>query len=291
MKPITAAFIDFSQFVLWFNDVPLAPPKQSLMLKLQKQHVSLFISMLAFTSCYTYDPFIVSQERQQKNFYHASISASTPLLQQKNDLHLQLAGGISRYTWGEYQAAFAPAKNLGFVATYAINDADPEVAFKALNLGIGYFTKASNHLHFETYGGFERGFIENYHKTGISRLRMNKWYVQPGIAFTNEQNTSQFIFVSRFSSNKIAIRETSYAPNREPYTSAQLQKVGLNPNFAMWEPGVFYRYGIKNITLVGGYRYSLSFSNANFDRVKGVGTLGFVVRLNTGKKVIADKDE
>ncbi|WP_207492621.1 hypothetical protein [Aridibaculum aurantiacum] len=252
------------------------------MLRCLSYPVVIVSYFLLVTACSSTQPTTVPQSRQERNLFHAFTTASPTMLQNKNDLHIQTSAVVWQYAWPEVQVAYAPLKNIGVSTVIAGSLTKDDFMFNAYNFSAGYFNKVAPNVHLESYVGTERGTINNTHATGSSKLKLTKYFIQPAIAFSNENNSLHFILMTRFSTNNRQVVHATYHQTNEPFTHEQFVLLNRKPNFLMLEPGFQFRYGRKRMMFTTGYTGSLNFSNS-FHRSIGNFNIGFLVRLGLAR--------
>jgi hypothetical protein len=113
------------------------------------------------------------------------------LLSEKNDVSLNVVASASnKFTGFETQASYLPAKHLGLIAGYSSGKnevAETYMRFHKFEAGAGYVTPLSKVWHFEAYGGFGGGTIDNMHATGNSDIHLTSFFIQPAVAVSNER--------------------------------------------------------------------------------------------------------
>ena len=250
--------------------------------------------LVTLSSCYyggAYDPYIVDFSRQQENYYYAPAAQNLPLPGEKNDLSLALHGSVGdRQMGANMHAAFNPGKHVGLMTSYTSiknDDAlDHGIAkIKSFGLGAGYFKKFADRFHFETYGGVGFSGINNRHYTGGSKITSTNFFLQPAVSISNQAETVQFAFVSKFSLNHFKIKDTSFNNDREPLVTGQMKIINDKPSQVFWEPGFVIRAGWKEIMFQAGYSVSTDLTNKELYRSKNEFSVGMILKINTAKKV------
>ena len=244
---------------------------------------------LMFSSCIgpaISDPYIVAQSRQEENYYYAPSSHNAPLLKEKNDISVSVQRSASSMHSGiELQSAYLPAKHIGIISSFSSggNKKDHDLNYDKLELGAGYILSVGKRWHFEAYGGFGGGKIDNEHYTGRSVIKSNYFFVQPAIAVSNENQTVQFGFVSKLTGNHFNVAFDGFDKDREPYSASQVQLLKDEPFHIFWEPGIVFRFGWKNCMFHTGYSISADLTRAELHRPKDNFSLGMHLTFNTGK--------
>lgn len=243
-------------------------------------------TIISFSSCYfggtVYDPYIVSESRQKENFYYVPSAPNTPLLSQKKDMGFSLMWESgSKYSGLDVQASYMPGKHMGIMGSYSFADNSNFLKYNRFELGSGFVTQLSKNWHFETYAGFGNGKIKNTHHTGISKLDLTHFFLQPAIAISNENKKIQFGFVSRFAAVNFNVMDTSFNTDREPFSTTQLKSLYDQPFHIIWEPGFVFRFGWENFQFHTGYSYSADFTNPDLYKANGNFSLGISLRFNS----------
>jgi len=257
---------------------------------------TLVFSILAvpvlMTSCYVsspyVDPYIVDQSRQKKNTYYVPSAPNTPLLSKKNDLAFSvMKTSGTKFDGLEAQTAFLPTKHLGIIGSYSSLGNKEDIVYmkyRRFELGAGYVRKLSKSVQFETYAGFGKGKITNFHFTGFSKEDLSHFFIQPAIAINNEKQTLQFGIVSKFSGVNFNVADTTFNTDREPFSAAQLFKLYNQPFHIIWEPGFVFRVGWKEFLFHTGYSFSSDMTDPATFQSKGNFSLGLSMRFNTSPK-------
>ncbi|MDX2048108.1 MAG: hypothetical protein SFU87_15060 [Chitinophagaceae bacterium] len=245
---------------------------------------------IAFTSCFpggVPDPYIVAQSRQEENFYYTPSAHNAPLIKEKHDLNFNAAlSSGTLHSGSELRGSFLPGKHFGITAAYSSggNKSRGTVRHNRLELGAGYITKLSNQWHFETYGGWGTGNIDNSHYTGTSHVKLSHFFIQPAFAITNDKKTVRLGLVSRFAGVNFKVTDTSFATDREPFSNAQLISLYEKPFRMFWEPCIVLRYGWKVFQFHTAYSVSVGLGNDDLHRSKSNFSLGVSLQFNTDKK-------
>lgn len=234
-------------------------------------------------------PFLAPIERQNDNFFYVPSTPNTRFDKEKNDFSFNVDHSSgSRYNGLEIQAGFVPAKHLGIIAGYnsARNKGggDKFMTYHQFELGAGYIAKLPDRLHFENYMGWGSGVIDNSHYSGRSSLKSNRYFIQPGLAYTSVNNTFSVGIASRFSAMKFSQHENTFDPEREPTTAARLDALLSKGTHVLWEPGLRMNAGWKNFKFNAGYTLSKDLSTSKVEFPSGNITVGATVQLNTSKK-------
>ncbi len=244
----------------------------------------------SLSSCYPTgqfnDPYIIPESRQKENIYYVPSAPNTPLHSKKGDLNLTLMRTSSNLSGGEVQTSFMPAKHIGIIGAYSFagNSTNHDNAkYNRVELGAGFVTPLPRNYHFETYAGFGSGKILNTHATGISKIRLTHFFLQPAIAVSDEKRNFQFAFVSKFSGVKFKV-DTAFNTNREPFSTKQVKSLFDKPFHIIWEPGLVFRIGWKNFQFHTGYSFSTDITNSDLYKQDGNFSAGFCLRFNTENK-------
>jgi hypothetical protein len=248
--------------------------------------------IVSLDSCYTgpiYDPYYVSESRQQENVYYVPSSPNTQLLSEKNDIGFNVVtSGGSKFSGVETQASYLPAKHVGLIAAYSSGkneDGDGTyMKFHKFEGGVGYITNLSKGWHFETYGGMGTGKIDNFHATGNSKVNLTNFFIQPAFAVSNKKKTVQFGIVSKFSGVNFKV-DTAFDNAREQYSASQVIGLHDQPLHIMWEPGVVFRVGWKNFMFHTSYSLSADLTNSLLHRATDNFSIGGALRFNASKKI------
>ena len=257
-------------------------------------HLLIAMSLIVFIeSCYPGnsipDPYYVSQDRQKENIYYVPSATNAPLLTEKGDMSFDVmrASG-SKFTGVEIQGACLPSQHIGVIASYSSggnnsSEYQDYVTYNRFELGGGYVTKLSKGWHFETYGGWGNGKINNQHYTGYSTIRSNHFFLQPSIAISNTSKTVQFGITSKFSGFKFNVRDTLFDTDREQFSSNQIKSLYQTPFHVMWEPALVFRAGWKYIMFNAQYSYSSDLTNGDLHRDRNNFSIGLLLKYNVIK--------
>jgi hypothetical protein len=233
-------------------------------------------------------PDIVDEWRQKENIYYVPSAPNTQLLSEKNDVSLNvLASASNKFTGFETQASYLPAKHVGLIAGYSSGKneaAETYMRFHKFEAGAGYVAALSKVWHFETYGGFGSGTIDNMHATGSSDIHLTSFFIQPAVAASNAKKTVQFGIVSKFSGVNFKV-DTAFNNAKEPYCTSQLIGLYNQPFHIMWEPGLILRVGWKNFLFHTSYSASADLTNSQLHRATDNFAIGVSVRFNASKTV------
>jgi hypothetical protein len=241
-------------------------------------------------SCYPgpiTEPYYVVESRQKENVYYVASTPNTQLLSEKNDLGFNLMrSGGSKFSGVECQVSYLPSKHLGLIAGYSSAGTDGRhdyMKYHQFETGIGYIAHLSKEWHFETYGGFGSGKINNTHATGSSSINLTHFFLQPAIVVSNKNKTTQFAFVSRFAGVNFKA-DTTFNNDREQFSVSHIKSLYDNPFHIMWEPGFVFRFGWQNFLFHTGYSFSADLTNSNLYRANSNFSIGASLRFNTSNK-------
>ncbi len=242
-----------------------------------------FLMNLVSCAIPIYDPFSVPRDRQVKNRYYAPTVQNVPLLTNKNDIAVNLTwSGGDQHTAASVQGAYMVTKNIGLIGGYISGkDTREEImSFNKFEFGGGYAQKISESLQFETYAGVGAGSFDNTHFTGSSTIKNSSFFVQPTIALTDSKGNFKLVFVSKFSSNNFNVTDTTFRTDRESISAEQLQKLHYSSRHLIWEPGIFMRFGWKNLMFQTSYTHVTNLTDDKLFMVKNSVSLGIHVRFN-----------
>jgi hypothetical protein len=255
-------------------------------------YLPIVICML-LNSCYTgplvTDPYRVDESRQKENFYYVPSAPNSPLLTEKNDMNLNLVrSSSSKFAGFDIQGAYLPGKHVGIIAGYSLAESDGgypyNMRYHRLEGGAGYILLLKNGWHLETYAGLGTGKVTNYHHTGFSKTDLTHFFIQPAFGFNNEKKTVQLGFVSRFAGVNFSVTDTSIDTGREALSAQQLKNLQDKPFHVVWEPGLVFRAGWKNVLFNLGYTYSTDLTDSKLYRANSNFSFGFSLRFNTSGK-------
>lgn len=245
--------------------------------------------MIFLNSCYPSstipDPYYVSQDRQKENYYYLPPAANAPLLTEKGDVSATFMASSGKTASGaEIQAAGLPSKHIGVLASFSTgtNKSSKEDYTKhhQFELGAGYVTKFAHIWSFETYGGWGSGDVSNRHHTGSSKINANHFFLQPTIAVANKNRTVQLGMISKFSGVTSNMKYTFFDKDREQFSAAQIAALEDEPFHLMWEPGIAFRAGWRNVLFNAQYSHSSDLTNENLHREKDNFSLGIILKFN-----------
>jgi len=243
-------------------------------------------TIFSLSSCFggggVFDPYIVPESRQKENFYYVPSAPNTPLHSQKNELGFSLMRiSDSKYSGADVQASYMAGKHIGIMGSYSSAGKTDFVKYNRFELGSGFVKQLSKNWYFEMYAGFGNGNIKNTHHTGISKLDLTHFFLQPAIAISNENKKVQFGFVSKFAAVKFNVTDTSFNTDREPFSITQLKSLYDQPFHVIWQPGFVFRLGWEKFQFHTGYSFSTDFTNPDLYKANGNFSLGFSLRFNT----------
>jgi hypothetical protein len=251
---------------------------------------TLSVSIVAsciLSSCFgpTIDANNVPLDRQKENIYYIPSSSTIPSLHKKNDLTIGLNSSFaSKISRTEFYAAYAPLDRLGIFASIGGGTKNSKVELMETSMAIGYFQPVSAYWHFETYGGFNKGYIYNRHYTGNSEIDITRYFIQPSISVHNLKNNVELAFVSRITTAHFKISDTSFNLRGERFSADQLNKIGSNPNRVFLEPGLAFRFGWPNILFNINFTTSAIIAGESFYRSTNCLSFGAIVLFNVSKK-------
>jgi hypothetical protein len=249
--------------------------------------------LCCLVSCGGYQPYYVPVDRQRENTYYHPVSANALAVSKKNDISLNLWGGVETT---EVQAAVMVSDNFALSASYMFDERYPSTDANVNpkpssqhfgSLSTGYIKQLHGNIQFETYAGIGLGKLHNRHFTGTSDTRITQFYLQPAIGLFNENRTMMAGFVSKFAFTSLKLEDFSIIPDRESYSMAQLNSIRDKPSHFFWEPGILLKAGWKIFMFSGTFTYSVDLSGNKIERTKYIFGTGFTVRLNASKKMTA----
>jgi hypothetical protein len=247
-------------------------------------------TILSLSSCYPgpiYDPYDIPESRQKENLYYVPSAPNTQLLSEKNDLDFTLARSAgSKFSGLEAQASYLPGRHVGIIGSYSSVKGDAYyLKYHEVEGGVGYITHLSKEWHFETYAGMRSGKIDNIHATGISKINLTHFFIQPAIVVSNEKKTAQFGFVSKFSGVNFKV-DTTFDNAREPFSTSQVTSLYNKPFHIMWEPALVFRFGWKNFLFHTSYSLSADLTNPEIHKANTNFSIGGSLRFNTSAKKV-----
>lgn len=254
--------------------------------------IAVFASSI-FASCVTpgevNDPYVAPIERQRDNFFYVPTPPNTRFNKEKNDLSFNVdhsSGG--RYNGVNAQAGFLPTKHIGIIAGYSgarhKGSITESMKFHQFEIGAGHITKLRNGWHFENYFGWGGGEVVNYMYSGVSRFKLNRYFIQPALAYTTANNSFSLGIVSRFSGVRFSPSELFFLDEREPFTADQINLLKENPFQVFWEPGFKISAGWKNFRFNAGYTFSTDLSSSELDFPNSNLAVGAIIQFSTAKK-------
>lgn len=265
-------------------------------MKLRYTYLSLAMLSILASSCYT-GPIIdntavVDESRQKENSYYVVSAPNSPLLSAKDELNFNfLRTTGAGFSGIDLQAGYLPGKHIGIMAGYSLvrnGGGYPDfMKYNRLEGGIGYITALKKGWHFETYAGMGSGNLTNYHYTGLSKINLTHFFLQPGVSFNNEKRTVQLGFLSRFAGVNFNVRDTLFSTSREPFSTKNIERLYDQPFHIMWEPGLVVRAGWKFLLFSLAYSHSANLTNPDLHSANNNFSFGFSLRFNTmeNKKV------
>jgi hypothetical protein len=219
--------------------------------------------LLVCCSQYSY-PDTIPLPRQKENNYYIPNTVNMPLLQQKGQLKLNagFSGSTnnSKHRGVEFQSSlavtnkFALLMNVTSASRVHDDNTGKNKAFIA-EAGAGYLKKLNANWCMETFGGIGTGSTRNSHVTGLSKVQLTKFFAQPSIGYTNNNQTFQWGIASRFSAINFHVKENSFSATREAYSYDQLHTLEQHPFMFFWEPSMLIRAG-------GALQVQLQYTNS-----------------------------
>jgi hypothetical protein len=244
----------------------------------------LIISLGMLTSCY--------------HVYYAPNTANVPLLSQKKEFRLNAlysAGGLSEFSGGEVQLAYAVSDHWGIMVngmSVGSTENVTELNFLApdgshtesgkgnyLEAAGGYFQKLDPKGKWmgEIYSGIGLGSAENdYGYKDNSRVNTTKFFVQPGIGY--KTRNFEFGFSPKLSLISWNVKNKNLSSGHNDYIKSELDFIGSRKSFLAIEPAFIFRAGGESFKI----QCSLSFSNTS--ATEGLaetlnGSIGFSLNL------------
>jgi hypothetical protein len=219
--------------------------------------------------------------------YYVANTQNVPLLSEKGEIDLTLAGGTEKL---EFQGAYAVTEHIGLKANGAVFipanlDNGNGGSGKLIELGAGYFTKINQTENwvFEAYGIAAIGTMENHmpstlidYPASSGKISANLFRigVQPNIGYKTEHFTialsSRFVHLSY---DKISgdlfydnLRQTDYLSG--------------NSSHFLIEPALTVKGGFEKIKLQLQYGYSFNVTDFDFRQEKPFLSLGLNFKFN-----------
>jgi hypothetical protein len=251
--------------------------------------------LLVSCSQYSY-PDTIPLPRQQQNNYYIPNTVNMPLLQQKGQVKLNAGVSFStdntKYNGVEFQSSVAVSDHFALMVNAASvgrsnnDNTGKNNAFLA-ETGAGYLKKLNANWSFETFAGIGTGSNPNSHVTGTSTLRLTKFFAQPCIGFTNDNQTVQWGFASRFSAINFRVKEIEFSKSREAYSYEQLSSLQDHPLRLFWEPSMLLRAGGRIFQVQLQYTFSANLSPHNLNMDNGRLCVGFCLAIPPRSKTLA----
>jgi hypothetical protein len=245
-------------------------------------------TLFSLSSCYPTgvgnDPYYVDETRQKENFYYIPSAANTTFHAKKNDLNVNfMATSHTKFSGGELQASYIPGNHFGVIGSCSFANTGYSAYVKSTNfeLGAGFITEFSKDLYFETYAGVGNGKVTNKHYTGMSKVNLPHFFIQPAIAIGNKNKNIQVGLVSKFVGVNFNVADTLFNTDRENLSGKQLRSLYDQPFHLMWEPGFVMRFGWKNFQFHTGYSFSTDLTDKDLYKATGNFSFGICLRLNT----------
>ncbi|MDD2983249.1 MAG: hypothetical protein PHQ74_07670 [Crocinitomicaceae bacterium] len=213
--------------------------------------------------------------------YYVSNTQNVPLLSEKGEIDLTLAGSGEKV---EFQGAYAVTEHLGLKANGGLFipanlDNGNGGSGKFIELGAGYFTKInqSENWIFETYGIVGIGSMENHlpstltdYPTSTGKIAANllRIGIQPNIGYKTDYFTialsSRFVHLSYDK-----INGDLYFDNKQ-----QTDYLRDHASNILIEPALTIKGGFERIKLQLQYGYSFNVTDINFRQEQPFVSLG-----------------
>ncbi|MBN2610592.1 MAG: hypothetical protein JXB00_03470 [Bacteroidales bacterium] len=185
--------------------------------KIHSQTTLLILTLAYFSSCApAYVPNVLN----------------TPMLDHQNEFQVSLNTGTAGF---DPQIAYTVTDHIGLMAngSFANKTSDSTESFHKhyfIELGAGYYTKVTDNVLFEIYGGFGTGRLksefDNELWTSFANVESKRVFLQPSIGVTTE------IFDANLASR---------------FTMVNLNQHSASNTGYMWEPAVTFKAGYKHV--------------------------------------------
>jgi hypothetical protein len=218
------------------------------------------------------------------HYYYAPNMHNVPLLQQKEEFHLDLSGSMGdEFTGFEVQAAFSLTDNIGIIGNGFVVDREREILADdygrghIIEGGAGAFVPLKNNMVFETYAGLGFGKVENGYGYGAtSRLNFNRYFLQPSIGYTSD------IFDLALSLRLSGLRynDIHFTGILEQNDQDHIQYISRNPFSILIEPAVTLRGGWEYLKFQLQLGYSENITNPDLVQEDLNASIGVYITLS-----------
>lgn len=211
--------------------------------------------------------------------YYVAPPRNVPLFKEKNEFRGNMGLGLSgETTTADFQAAYSITNHFAVMTNFMSLKGGDESAHDSWNghyfdFGAGYFQNLENDLIFEIYGGVGTSSQQHLYRittwnapggtvvqnTGEADLSFVRLFLQPSIGFS--MNAFDVAFTTTISS--INFNKINNQIDRIDDEYLQVDKISLNKNSFLIEPGLTLRGGWKNIKLQLQFTYSKNLTHPN----------------------------
>lgn len=208
------------------------------------------------------------------HYYYAPNMQNVPLFHEKNEVRATVAATTSDELNGtELQAAYSLTDHIGIMANFmTVNGGDAYNSGKGRygEGGAGYYLPFAEKGVFEIYGGFGGGKAVNYYDASSwSDLRLNKYFVQPGIGFSTD-------YFDAVISVRVALLHYTSIRTSNPNSNIpeDVYYIVAHRNSLLYEPGITLRGGWKYIKLQTQWHASFNGTSPDLQQEKSAFNIG-----------------
>ncbi len=219
---------------------------------------------------------------QAQHYYYSPNSIQIPDLSSKHDANLRFGYALGNIDGVELQGAYSPAAHLGVMVNYFVTKNRKRQPNADIGTGLQFLEGAlcAYQVVRRTTGsltaGFGQGrFFNHYGNDLHSDLKVNRWFVQPGIHYADRSLLGGFSL--RFSRLSYPRGDSDFAINEAEL--AALQTIEASSPFFIPEIGLYGALRMEPMSI--GINISSIFPNTtglNFSRFN----LGFFVSVDIG---------